>query len=59
VQETQFEAPLWEFGLPDHGALQVDDLMRGQSFIWYGKIQNWRFVPHELPFAIFRIRPAG
>jgi starch synthase (maltosyl-transferring) len=59
VQETDFEAPLWEFGLPDDGTLQVDDLMRGQSFIWHGKIQHWRFVPHELPFAIFRIRPVG
>jgi len=57
VQETQFEVPLWEFGLPDSGALAVEELMRGTQFRWYGKLQNWRFVPHELPFAIFRIRP--
>ena len=57
VQETQFEVPLWEFGLPDTGALAVEELMRGGQFRWYGKLQNWRFVPHELPFAIFRIRP--
>ena len=31
-QETRFEVPLWEFGLPDDGALAVEELMRGQSF---------------------------
>ena len=30
-QETHFEAPLWEFGLPDDGALAVEELMRGQQ----------------------------
>jgi len=57
VQETQFEVPLWEFGLPDTGALAVEELMRGVQLRWYGKLQHWRFVPQELPFAIFRIRP--
>lgn len=58
-QETHFEAPLWEFGLPDSADLQVEELMRGSNFIWHGKVQHWRFVPQELPFAIFRIRPAA
>jgi starch synthase (maltosyl-transferring) len=57
VQETRFEAPLWEFGLPDGADLQVEELMRGQRFVWHGKVQHWRFVPQDLPFAIFRIRP--
>jgi starch synthase (maltosyl-transferring) len=57
VQETQFEAPLWEFDLPDHGVLDVEELMRGTRFSWFGKLQHWRFVPQELPFAIWRIRP--
>jgi starch synthase (maltosyl-transferring) len=57
VQETRFEAPLWEFGLPDSADLQVEELMRGQRFVWHGKVQHWRFVPQDLPFAIFRIRP--
>jgi starch synthase (maltosyl-transferring) len=56
-QEAQLEAPLWEFGLPDHGVLEVEELMRGQRFTWRGKLQHWRFVPQELPFAIWRIRP--
>jgi starch synthase (maltosyl-transferring) len=59
AQETHFEAPLWEFGLPDSADLQVEELMRGQHFIWHGKVQHWRFVPQELPFAIFRIRALG
>jgi len=57
VQETQLEVPLWEFGLPDHGALRVQELMRGTQFNWYGKIQHWRFVPQEMPCAIFRVQP--
>jgi starch synthase (maltosyl-transferring) len=59
VQETFFEVPLWEFGLPDNGTLEIEDLMRGQRFVWRGKTQHWRLVPHELPFAILRIRPQG
>jgi len=57
VQETQLEVPLWEFGLPDHGVLQVEDLVRGLSFKWYGKLQHWRFIPSEMPYAIFRVQP--
>jgi starch synthase (maltosyl-transferring) len=56
-QQSYFEAPLWEFDLPDSADLQVEELMRGQRFMWHGKMQHWRFLPHELPFAIFRIRP--
>jgi starch synthase (maltosyl-transferring) len=59
VQETHFEVPLWELGLPDHAALQVEELMRGGRFTWHGKVQHWRFVPGELPFAIWRIQPVG
>ncbi len=57
VQETQFEVPLWEFGLQDHGVLDVEELMRGSRFSWFGKMQHWRFIPQELPFAIWRVRP--
>jgi starch synthase (maltosyl-transferring) len=57
AQQTHFEAPLWEFGLPDNGDLEVEELMHGQRFVWHGKLQHWRFVPQESPFAILRIRP--
>jgi starch synthase (maltosyl-transferring) len=58
VQESRFEVPLWEFGLPDDGVFEVEELMRGLQFRWHGKLQHWRFVPWELPFAVFRVRPA-
>jgi starch synthase (maltosyl-transferring) len=57
IQETLFEVPLWELGLPDHGRVEVEELMRQQRFTWHGKIQHWRFVPWELPFAVWRITP--
>ncbi|HST45975.1 MAG TPA: alpha-1,4-glucan--maltose-1-phosphate maltosyltransferase, partial [Luteimonas sp.] len=57
VQETDFELPLWEFGLPDHGALQVEDLWRGTRTTWQGKQQRVRLDPAELPFAIWRVGP--
>ena len=58
VQETWFEAPLWEFGLADDGVLEVEDLMNGARFLWRGKHQHWRFDPHHgLPFAVLRVQP--
>jgi starch synthase (maltosyl-transferring) len=57
AQETHFDVPLWEFGLPDSGALGVEELMGGGRFVWRGKRQHWRFVPHERPFAVWRVRP--
>jgi starch synthase (maltosyl-transferring) len=55
-QEGHFEIPLWELGLPDHASVEVEDLMRGNRFTWHGKVQHWRFMPQELPFAVWRIR---
>ena len=59
VQEATFELPLWEWKLPDHGSLVIEDLMRGHRFVWTGKLQRVRLDPHELPFAIWRIAPGG
>ena len=59
VQEASFEVPLWEFQLPDNGAVDVEDLMRGQRFVWQGKVQHVRLDPAEMPFAIWRIAPQG
>ena len=33
AQEATYELPLWEWKLPDHGSLLVEDLMRDQSFV--------------------------
>jgi starch synthase (maltosyl-transferring) len=57
VQEADFELPLWEWGLPDHGTLQVEDLWRGTRTTWQGKRQHLRLDPGELPFAIWRVGP--
>jgi starch synthase (maltosyl-transferring) len=59
VQEASFEVPLWEFQLSDNGAVDVEDLMRGQRFVWQGKVQHVRLDPAEMPFAIWRIAPQG
>jgi starch synthase (maltosyl-transferring) len=59
VQEAPFEVPLWEWKLPDNGAVEVEDLMRGSRFVWHGKMQSVRLDPADLPFAIWRIAPTG
>ena len=59
VQEAAFEVPLWEWNMPDDGAVEVEDLMRGHRFTWHGKVQRVRLDPADLPFAIWRIAPLG
>jgi len=56
-QETGFEIPLWEWKLADDGALDVEDLVRGEKFSWHGKNQYLRLDPTNLPFAIWRLSP--
>ena len=57
AEECDFEIPLWEWGLPDTGALLAHDLMRGGSFVWHGKMQRMGLSP-EAPIGIWRISPA-
>ena len=59
VQEADVELPLWKFGLPDHGSLAVEDLVRHQRFTWTGKYQRVRCDPGELPFSIWRVSSRG
>jgi len=54
-QQGDFEIPLWEFGLPDDAALDVEDLMDGRRWRWQGKRQRLRLDPLQRPFAIWRI----
>lgn len=56
-QQADFEMPLWEWGLPDDGALAVEDLVLGSKAVWQGKIQALRLDPAILPFAIWRLTP--
>ena len=57
AQETGFEIPLWEWKLPDDGAIEVEDLVRGDRFTWHGKNQHLRLDPSVIPFAIWRLSP--
>jgi starch synthase (maltosyl-transferring) len=59
AQEATFELPLWEWKLPDHGSLMVEDLIHEQAVIWTGKLQRVRLDPADLPYAIWRLSPAG
>ena len=57
VHGASIEVPLWEFGLPDHGTVAVEELMRGTRFDWHGKEQVIRLDPQDTPFGIWRITP--
>ena len=54
-QETSYEIPLWHWGLPDHGTLEVEDLMNGQRFTLKGKRQWLRLDPGAQPFMLWRL----
>jgi starch synthase (maltosyl-transferring) len=54
-QECNFEVPLWEFGLPDDGMIQAEDLLEGGSFSLRGKIQRIALDPADRPVMIWRL----
>jgi starch synthase (maltosyl-transferring) len=54
TQAAMLELPLWEFGLPDDGALDAQDLFNGHRFTWHGKYQTVTLSPQQ-PFAVWRI----
>jgi starch synthase (maltosyl-transferring) len=58
-QESFLDVPLQDFGLGENGMLEAEELMRGQHLVWSGRRQHWFFDPDELPFAVWRVRPAG
>ncbi len=55
IQEADVEIPLWSWNLPDNGALNLEDLVTGQTFVATGKWQRLRLQPH-MPFSIWRVR---
>jgi starch synthase (maltosyl-transferring) len=59
TQAGEIELPLWQFDLPDHGVVAVEDLTRGHRFDWHGKRQIITLNPHDNPYAIWRLRPQG
>jgi starch synthase (maltosyl-transferring) len=56
-QECIYEVPLWEFDLPDHGAIEVEDLLNGGRFTLYGKTHRIALHPAERPAVIWRLIP--
>jgi starch synthase (maltosyl-transferring) len=56
AQSADFELPLWEFTLPDDGALAVEDLVAGTRAEWRGKAQHVALTPDQ-PYAIWRLAP--
>jgi starch synthase (maltosyl-transferring) len=55
-QDSDIEVPLWRWGIPDHGAIDLEDLVTGRPFAWQGKWQRISLNPHALPFCIYRVR---
>jgi len=56
-QEAGYEVPLWEFGLPDHASIDVEDLLGGGRFTLAGKSHVIALDPGERPVAIWRLIP--
>jgi len=56
AHDTALEVPLWDFGLPDDGALELDDLVNHSHSTWHGKHQHLRLDPFVCPYAIWRVR---
>jgi starch synthase (maltosyl-transferring) len=59
AHDCDFEVPLWEFGLPDHGTVEVEDVVSGHRFSWTGKVQHMRLDPETMPYVVWRLRPLG
>lgn len=58
-QECTYEVPLWEFGLPDHAAIEVEDLLNGGRFTLHGKSHRIALDPAERSVVIWRLIPPG
>ena len=57
-QECDYEVPLWEFGLPDHAAIEAEDLLgKGGRFQLRGKTHRIALDPAERSAVIWRLSP--
>ncbi len=56
-QAADIELPLWKFGLPDGGTLDVEDLLAETAHTWQGKWRRVALSPQH-PFGIWRLRAA-
>jgi starch synthase (maltosyl-transferring) len=53
-RDCVYEAPLWEFGLPDDASIEVEDLLFGGRFRLYGKTHQIALDPVHNPVVIWR-----
>ncbi len=56
-QECAYEIPLWEWGLPDTGSIEVEDLLGGYRFTLYGKTHQIALDPYDRVAVIWRLTP--
>ncbi|SIT86674.1 alpha-1,4-glucan:maltose-1-phosphate maltosyltransferase [Pontibaca methylaminivorans] len=59
AHDFMFELPLSEFGLPDDGSIEVEDLLHGNRFTWHGRHHWLTLDPETRPYAIWRLFPPG
>ncbi len=51
------DVPLWRFGLPDDGSIEVEDMLHGNRFTWTGRTHSLSLDPATRPYAIWRLIP--
>jgi starch synthase (maltosyl-transferring) len=56
-QDCSYEIPLWQWGLPDTGSVDVEDLLGGYRFTLYGKIHQIALDPYERSAVVWRLLP--
>ena len=58
TQTSTIDIPLWKWSLPDQGALAIDDLVGGNSFVLSGRDHSITLTP-DRPYLIWRAAPAS
>ncbi len=56
-QDCSYEIPLWQWGLPDTGSIEVEDLLGGYRFTLYGKLHQIALDPYERSAVVWRLIP--
>ena len=56
-QDCAYEVPLWEWGLPDTGSVDVEDLLGGYRFTLHGKTHQIALDPYDRVAVIWRLQP--
>ena len=59
AHECSVELPLQDWNLPEGAAIQVEDLVHGNTFTLHGRHHRLRLDPADLAFTIWRLRLEG